>query len=105
MSKEFKSQLLVQANSEISDMKYKVLENIQELEKGCRCIIVKALNPDYYLLFNNIKAIITENGSPLSHLAIAAREHNIPVFLAENIISNIPKKGEISIRGDIIEIK
>jgi phosphoenolpyruvate-protein kinase (PTS system EI component) len=82
---------------------YQVINKIEKVNS--RCIIVKNLNPDYYLLFSSVSMIITEHGSPLAHLAIVARERNMPVLLAEGILSKIPRKGRFSIKGGMIEIE
>lgn len=50
--------------------------------------VVPSLSADFFLLFPTARAIVTTAGSPLSHLAILAREHNIPVFLAQNVDLN-----------------
>ena len=89
----------------ILNAKYKVINSVQDFEEGYTSLFVKTLDPDYYLLFNSIKLIITEYGSALSHLAIVGRENNIPIFLAENIISKIPKKGVFSIKNNIVEVE
>jgi pyruvate,water dikinase len=80
--------------------KYKMIESIEQFEKGRRFIVVRSLSPDYFLLFSSIDAIISENGSALSHLAILAREHNIPIMIVPGITSKIHRKGNISIRGE-----
>ncbi|MGM5482844.1 MAG: PEP-utilizing enzyme, partial [Nanobdellota archaeon] len=58
------------------------------------------LDADYTVLLNNIKLIISENGSPLAHLATVAREYNKPVLLVENILGKIPKKGSLTISNE-----
>jgi len=94
---------IVGSNTAVSKLKYKVINGIEDFDK-CSCIVVKTLNPDFYLLFSSIKLIVTEAGSALSHLAIVAREHNIPVFLAENITERIPKEGTLSINNNEIQV-
>lgn len=87
----------------LSNLKYERIQSIEEFH-GSACIVVKSLHPDYYLLFGSVKLIITETGSALSHLAILAREHNIPVFLAEKA-AKIPTKGTVSIRGNEMSVE
>jgi len=94
-----RGKFLVDTAKTLDKLSYKVIQGIE----GCQCIVVKTLNPDYYLLFNGLKLIITETGSPLSHLAIVAREHKIPIFQVESI-KNIPAKGTLSIHQNEIKI-
>lgn len=103
--KRFRGRFLVESNFKILNIRYNVINSIEDFEKDCRCIIVRSLNPDYYLLLGSIDLIVTERGSVLSHLAIVARENGIPVFLTEEIISEMPEKGILSIKGDIIEFE
>ena len=95
-----RGKFIVQPSKSLTSLKYKKINEIDDIK--CSCIVVKTLNPDYYLLFSKLKLIITETGSPLSHLAILAREHNIPIFLAET--KNIPDEGTLSILNDEIQI-
>jgi phosphohistidine swiveling domain-containing protein len=85
-----------------NNLTYEIINKIKE--PTAETIIIKTLNPDYYLLLGKIKLIITENGSALSHLAIVAREQNIPVLLVENIINNIPEKGSLTIKNETVKI-
>lgn len=86
-------------------VKYQVIDSVREFDEKLRCIVVRHLSPDYYLLFSFIDLIITENGSRLSHLAILALEYNRPVFLCNNIISGIAPLGSLSIHGKTITVK
>jgi len=101
---EFQGQFLSKSDIDFDDIKYKVIEDIEDLGDS-RCIIVKTLSPDYALLLDSIDIIICEIGSALSHLAILAREHNKIVILIEDIISNIPKSGILSINNNVIKIR
>jgi phosphohistidine swiveling domain-containing protein len=101
---EFKAEFLSKPIQDINNIKYKVIENIQDCN-DCKCIIVKTLSPDYALLLDSIDLIICETGSVLSHLAIIAREHNKPIILIQDIIEKIPKSGDLSINNNIIKIK
>jgi phosphohistidine swiveling domain-containing protein len=102
---KFEIRLLTGSNILIPRLKYKILDSIEDFDENCECIIVKTLDPDYYLLFGSVKLIISEKGSSLSHLAIVGREHNMPIFLIEEIISKIPKEGVLSIKDKSIEIE
>jgi len=89
----------------IKKIKYKVIHSLTDFEKRFKCIFIKSLHPDYYLLFGSVNLIITEKGSPLSHLAIVGREHNMPIFLAKDLIKKIPEKGTLSITNNSLEIE
>ncbi|MEE9525354.1 MAG: PEP-utilizing enzyme [Candidatus Woesearchaeota archaeon] len=101
----FKLKQLTGQDAVTSNTKYKVINSVQDFEDGYTSLFVKTLDPDYYMLFNSIRLIITEHGSSLSHLAIVGREYNIPIFLVENIISKIPKKGILSIKNNMLEVE
>jgi phosphohistidine swiveling domain-containing protein len=95
----FKGKVIVKEFVNEGIYNYKVIENILDFEKG-DCIIVKSMNPDFSILLNQINIIISEKGSPLSHLAIIAREYNKTVVIVDNIIDKISKKGILSISYD-----
>ncbi len=103
--KRFTGALLVSAAPFFLDVKYKIITDIRDYETGYPCIVVENLDPDYYLLFGSIGLIITGQGGVLSHLAILAREYNIPIIRIENITSEIPQKGILSIKGQKVEVK
>ena len=103
--KRIKGVSLVSADTVMRDIRYTVITAPQDYERSYPCIIVKGLNPDYYLLFGSLQLIITEEGGVLSHLAIVAREHNVPIIVAENILSQIPKRGVLSIKNQMIEVE
>ena len=67
-------------------------------ETGKKILFTKSLSPDLAQYFSQIEAIISEDGSFLSHLAILAREHNLPVIVNVNL-----EKMKLKI-GDIIKI-
>lgn len=73
-------------------------------DRAARVIVVRGLNPNYLLLFDHIDLIVTRFGSRLSHLAILAREHSIPIFQTDDDIASIPRDGTLRIDGDAIEI-
>lgn len=86
------------------DISYQIISHVFDYSGDAQAIIVNTLNPDYYLLFSNIKLIICENGSTLSHLAIVGRENNIPIYLADNLIKQIPQTGNLSLDNQILKI-
>jgi len=88
---------ITNSNTLLNRLKYKRISLLGDYIPGMECILVKTLHPDYYLLFNNIKAIVTENGSKLSHLAILAREWQMPIYLSEEPLDNLPLEGNILI--------
>ena len=102
---QFKGQSLVSAGFTTFDIPYKVLYSVEDYQEAYPCIVVKSLHPDYFLLFGSIVLIIAEKGGALSHLAIMAREYSLPIILIEDIVSKIPLRGKLSIKGTIVEIK
>ncbi len=102
---KLKGEYLNGENLNIEDIKYKVINSIKDYEDKYTCIVVKNLNPDYYLLFGSVRLIITENGSSLSHLAIVGREQGIPILRVKGITNRIAKYGELSINSEIIRVK
>ncbi len=88
---------LVGVTPDSSVMNYQIVKKIFDFEES-ECIIVPYLNPDLTLLLSNIKVIITERGSALSHLAIVAREYRKAVFLAEGITQKIAIRGRLFIQ-------
>lgn len=61
--------------------------------------VVPSLNADFFLLFPSAHAIVSMVGSPLSHLAILAREHGIPVFLAKDVdFESIADEGQCTLQ-------
>jgi phosphohistidine swiveling domain-containing protein len=101
-----KGNFIVKKDIENRRYKYEIVDDILDY-KGNECIIVHNLNPDFTLFLNNLSLIITEKGSPLSHLAIIAREYEKPVLAVENITKKIPERGELSIvcKNEHVEIK
>jgi len=81
-------------------LEFKKVENFEEAVDA-ECIVVRTLNPDYYLLFSTLKLIITRIGSPLSHLAILAREHGIPIYQTNE---ELPAEGRLSVVNNEIRI-
>jgi len=90
---------IVKSSKDITQIKYQVIQDPLSYSHS-PCIVVPHLSPDYDLLFGSLKLIITQTGSPLSHLAIVAREFNIPVFRSKNIISKINQTGLLSLTNN-----
>lgn len=101
---KFQGTFLVEGSTPNSPAKYKVLRSVSDYAPEYRCIVVPNLNIDYYMLFGSIDFIVTENGGMLSHLAIVGREHGIPIFRAQDIISKIPDNGLLTLNDDTLEI-
>ena len=78
---------------------YQIIEDILDYKEG-DCIIIKSMNPDYSMLLDQISIIIAERGSPVSHLAIIAREYNKTVIIVDNIVKKIPPTGRLNISVD-----
>ena len=94
---------LVGSKLDFREVDYGVIGSVSDY-KNSSCIIVKTLNPDYYLLFGSVKLVITESGSALSHLSIVAREQGIPVFLLDKPLREIKKNGKLSISDNCVKV-
>lgn len=89
-----KGKLLVGSNIVNKKFNYQVVKEVFDFQKA-DCIVVDYLNPDFTILLSNIRFIVSERGSVLSHLAIIAREYRKSIILVEKIVDKIPKKGEM----------
>jgi len=67
-------------------------ENLKAGEKNI--LYTKLLTPDLTNYFPKISGIVSEEGGILSHLAIMARENNIPVLVGFNLQKSKIKLGE-----------
>ena len=101
---QFTGKTLVESKNKLLKARYKVIESVLGFDDGAECIICKTLNPDFSIILPSLSLIITETGSPLSHLAILARERNIPVLLVPEILQNIPQKGKLNFENNKIEL-
>ncbi len=69
-------------------------------------LYTETLSPDLTKYFNKISGIVSRNGGVLSHLAIIAREKNIPVIVGFSLSSSNFKLGDlVEINGDNNEVK
>ena len=76
-----------------------------DYENNVECVICKTLNPDFSIILPSLSLIITETGSVLSHLAILARERNIPVVLISDITSKVPETGVLNYENGVLKIE
>jgi len=76
------------------------LVRVKDIREGAGDLILytSLLTPDLLSYFNRIEGIVSEKGSPLSHLAILAREKGLPVVAGVGL-----GDGHIKI-GDLIEL-
>ncbi len=66
-----------------------VLVSVEHIEKEKNPILyTPILSPDLTRYFPQIKGIVSESGGMLSHLAIMAREHHIPVIVNVHLAQN-----------------
>lgn len=86
------------------ETRFKRVASPVDHEPGARVIVVRGLNPAYYLLFNHIDLIVSRYGSALSHLALLAREAGLPIFLTDTDLTAVPRSGTMRVEGDEIEI-
>lgn len=57
-------------------------------------LVARATNPAWTILFNNIAAVVVENGSRLSHAAIVAREFGLPAVVGLPGITDALRSGD-----------
>jgi len=98
---KFNFEELINFDGKDCEGEYLILSNPSQIlkinKKDKFFLLTPFLFPDYVLLFPKIKAILTVEGSVLSHLAILCREYKIPVLKIENILKSIPGKGVLAI--------
>jgi len=97
-------QNLTDINFNCKDISYQIINHVLDYNGNAQAIIVNSLSSDYYLLFSKIKLIICENGSQLSHLAIVGRENTMPIYLASNVIGNIPQAGKLTLDDQVLYV-
>jgi phosphohistidine swiveling domain-containing protein len=77
------------------------LKTINDTDLKDNILYTELLTPDLTKYFGNITGIVSENGGMLSHLAIMAREQNIPVVVGFNPAKNGIQPGDkIKIDGN-----
>ena len=63
-------------------------------------LVVRATTPAWTALFAKVAGIVAESGGPLSHGAIAAREHGIPAVMAvRGVMAHLSNGQVISVDG------
>lgn len=58
-------------------------------------LIVRTLDPALAPLLPSLAGLVAETGSPLSHLAILAREHGVPVVVGHRTIRDLVTPGDV----------
>ncbi|HCC23459.1 TPA: hypothetical protein DF272_04790 [Candidatus Falkowbacteria bacterium] len=88
-----------------------VLQNRSYLDSGKTenkkiILYTEILSPALTKYFDKISGIVSENGGLLSHLAIVAREKNIPVIVGYSLSKSVLKLGDfVQIDGSIGKIE
>lgn len=70
-------------------------------------LVVRTLDPDLAPLLPRLAGLVAETGSPLSHLAILAREHGVPVVVGDAGIRERVQRGDIVVvdgRAGTVEV-
>jgi len=81
-------------------------DHLERQEAAQKIILyTQTLSPDLTKYFSQINGIVSENGGVLSHLAIMARENNIPVVVGFLPTKNIQLGDTIQINGSTGVIK
>jgi len=85
---------------------YQMLSRVTDYNTS-PCIIVRSLNPDFSVILNKIRLIITEHGSPLAHLSLIAMEYGKIIIRLDQPLEEIPPCGTLSMTGNAkhVEIK
>lgn len=58
-------------------------------------LVVRTLAPELAPLLPRLAGLVAETGSPLSHLAILAREHDVPVVVGHTTIRDLVERGTV----------
>ncbi len=85
---------------------YQTMGHISEFT-GSPCVIVRSLDPDFSIILHKVRLIITEQGSPLAHLALIALEYGKTIIRLNEASGPVPPRGKLAITGDSkhVEIK
>jgi len=102
---EFKVKEIVGSKLVEGKFEYQVLKNILDYDGRSKCIILKAMHPDFAILIGSISLIISESGSSLSHLSIVARENDVKVVLCEKIVQKMDPIGILELKENVVRIK
>ncbi len=78
---------------------YQMLSHVTDYDAS-PCIIVTSLNPDFSMILNKIRLIITEHGSPLAHLSLIAMEYGKTIIRLDQPLEDIPSSGTLSMTGN-----
>lgn len=86
---EFVGSWLTHAGEYVSDESYQLVRSIQAWQPSTddmkrNYYVIPSLSSDFLSLLPSCRALLTCSGSQLSHLAILAREQQIPIFLIQN---------------------
>jgi len=73
------------------------LKDLKEKKISGKIIIAKEITLEYLTELYDVKAIIVENGSLLSHISIFIREIGIPYIKQENALQIYKENQEIEI--------
>lgn len=87
----------------ISNVSFQRIDSPLEYNKKAQAIVLKSLSSKYVLLLGSVELIVARYGSPLSHLAIVAREHGIPVFITTSEIDSLPTTGKFNVTEEGLE--
>ena len=58
-------------------------------------LVVRTLDPALAPLLPSLAGLVSETGSPLSHLAILAREHGVPVVVGHRTVRSLVAPGDV----------
>lgn len=58
-------------------------------------LVVRTLDPSLAPLLPSLAGLVAETGSPLSHLAILAREHGVPVVVGHRTVRELVAPGDV----------
>lgn len=85
-------------------LSYQRISSVNDYNNRAKAIVISTLNPDYFLLFSKIKLVISDKGSKLAHLAILAREHDMPLVVSKGISKKTKTKGRLKLEKNTITI-
>ena len=88
----------------VQKLRYERLSDPLNFNLETDALLLNSLASKFDVLVGNIKLIVSRYGSPLSHLAIVAREHKVPVFVTSDDISILPDTGQLKVNDESIEV-